>query len=142
MAKKAGLLRAALVIGGTAIAAILSKKENRDLVLNEYNKAKEDPNAYKESVKQKAQGLTEQAKQEYAKAKEDPNAYKENLTSKVQEKAAPYKEKLNEKAAPYKEKFSKNGEVQVEEQKQTFDDEGGANNIHVVTDTNNDVTSK
>lgn len=131
MAKKAGLLRAALVIGGTAIAAILSKKENRDLVLNEYNKAKEDPNAYKESVKQKAQGLTEQAKQEYAKAKEDPNAYKENLTSKVQEKAAPYKEK-----------FSKNGEVQVEEQKQTFDDEGGANNIHVVTDTNNDVTSK
>lgn len=117
MAKKAGLLRAALVIGGTAVAAILSKKENRDRVLEEYNKAKENPEAYKQQVVNKAQDMTQVAKDEVAKVKEDPQAYKSNLVGTV------------------KEKVSK--EDATNEQVSNFDDEGGANNIHVVTDPNN-----
>lgn len=117
MAKKAGLLRAALVIGGTAVAAILSKKENRDRVLEEYNKAKENPEAYKQQVVNKAQDMTQVAKDEVAKVKEDPQAYKSNLVGTV------------------KEKVSK--EDATNEQVSNFDDEGGASNIHVVTDPNN-----
>ena len=40
MAKQAGLLRAALVIGGTAAAAYFSKKENLDRVLDKVNQPK------------------------------------------------------------------------------------------------------
>jgi hypothetical protein len=40
MAKQAGLLRAALVIGGTAAAAYFSKKENLDRVMNKVDKEK------------------------------------------------------------------------------------------------------
>ncbi|MCU7558319.1 YtxH domain-containing protein [Macrococcus capreoli] len=123
------LLKAALVIGGTAVAAFLSKKENRDKVLNEYNKAKQDPKAYADSAKEKAVNLQQVAKEEINKVKEDPNAYKANLSSKVEEKVAP----LKEKAAPYAEKFVKK-DGSIEEEKQNFDDEGGANNIHIVTD--------
>ncbi|QCT75217.1 YtxH domain-containing protein [Macrococcoides canis] len=125
---KAGLLRAALVIGGTAVAAILSKKENRDRLLDEYNKAKQDPKGYADTAKEKAANLQQVAKEEINKAKEDPESYKANLTQKVQEKAAP----LKEKAAPSADKLSKKDSV--EEEKQNFDDEGGANNIHIVTD--------
>lgn len=125
---KAGLLRAALVIGGTAVAAILSKKENRDRLLDEYNKAKQDPKGYAGTAKEKAANLQQVAKEEINKAKEDPESYKANLTQKVQEKAAP----LKEKAAPLADKLSKKDSV--EEEKQNFDDEGGANNIHIVTD--------
>ncbi|MCG7419777.1 YtxH domain-containing protein [Macrococcus epidermidis] len=124
-----GLLKAALVIGGTAVAAFLSKKENRDKVLEEYNKAKQDPKGYADNAKGKAANLQQVAKEEINKAKEDPNAYKANLTSKVEEKVAP----LKEKAAPLADKLTKK-DVTVEEEKQNFDDEGGANNIHVVTD--------
>ncbi|TDM18625.1 YtxH domain-containing protein [Macrococcoides canis] len=132
---KAGLLRAALVIGGTAVAAVLSKKENRDRLLDEYNKAKQDPKGYADTAKEKAANLQQVAKEEINKAKEDPESYKANLTQKVQEKAAPLKEKaapLKEKAAPLADKLSKKDSV--EEEKQNFDDEGGANNIHIVTD--------
>ncbi|TDM23843.1 YtxH domain-containing protein [Macrococcoides canis] len=132
---KAGLLRAALVIGGTAVAAVLSKKENRDRLLDEYNKAKQDPKGYADTAKEKAANLQQVAKEEINKAKEDPESYKANLTQKVQEKAAPLKEKaapLKEKAAPLVDKLSKKDSV--EEEKQNFDDEGGANNIHIVTD--------
>ncbi|MEE1107267.1 YtxH domain-containing protein [Macrococcoides canis] len=125
---KAGLLRAALVIGGTAVAAVLSKKENRDRLLDEYNKAKQDPKGYADTAKEKAANLQQVAKEEINKAKEDPESYKANLTQKVQEKAAP----LKEKAAPLADKLSKKDSV--EEEKQNFDDEGGANNIHIVTD--------
>lgn len=118
---KAGLLRAALVIGGTAVAAVLSKKENRDKLLDEYNKAKQDPKGYADTAKEKAMNLQQVAKEEISKAKEDPESYKANLTQKVQEKTAPLADKLSKKDS-------------VEEEKQNFDDEGGANNIHIVTD--------
>lgn len=118
---KAGLLRAALVIGGTAVAAVLSKKENRDKLLDEYNKAKQDPKGYADTAKEKAANLQQVAKEEISKAKEDPESYKANLTQKVQEKTAPLADKLSKKDS-------------VEEEKQNFDDEGGANNIHIVTD--------
>lgn len=137
MAKQAGLLRAALVIGGTAVAAILSKKENRDRLMEEVNKAKQNPQAYKTQVTEKANNLSQLAKEEVNKAKEDPNAYKANLTDKVKEKAAPVVDKVK-KTQGEEERFPKTQKT-TEEQVTTFDDEGGANNIHIVTDTNNDA---
>lgn len=137
MAKQAGLLRAALVIGGTAVAAILSKKENRDRLMEEVNKAKQDPQGYKSQVTEKANNLSQMAKEEVNKAKEDPNAYKANLTDKVKEKAAPVVDKVK-KNQDEEDRFPKTQKT-TEEQVTTFDDEGGANNIHIVTDTNNDA---
>ncbi|TDL98623.1 YtxH domain-containing protein [Macrococcus brunensis] len=132
MNNKPSLLRTALVLGGTAVAAILSKKENRDMLVNEFNKAKQDPNAYKASLTEKANNLTQVAKEEVSKAKEDPNAYKANLTDKVMEKAAPVIDKVKGNEGD----FPKN-QADTREQVTTFDDEGGASNIHIVTDHSN-----
>ncbi|WP_165981115.1 hypothetical protein [Macrococcus lamae] len=50
MAKQAGLLRAALVIGGTAAAAYFSKKENLDRVMNKVDKAKNSTSSNKKGI--------------------------------------------------------------------------------------------
>ncbi|TDM04577.1 YtxH domain-containing protein [Macrococcus carouselicus] len=135
MNNKPSLLRTALVLGGTAVAAILSKKENRDMLMNEINKAKQDPNAYKANLTEKATNLTQVAKEEVAKAKEDPNAYKANLTDRVKEKAAPVVDKAKGKEGD----FPKN-QADYKEQVTTFDDEGGTSNIHIVTDYSHATT--
>lgn len=72
MAKKAGLFRTLVVLGGTAAAVVLSKKENRDKAQNEYSKYKEDPESYKEK-----------AKTELKKAKENPKGYASNAKSRL-----------------------------------------------------------
>ncbi|TDM07676.1 hypothetical protein [Macrococcus lamae] len=53
MAKQAGLLRAALVIGGTAAAAYFSKKENLDRVLNKVQKSNIDSPGVKPTLAEK-----------------------------------------------------------------------------------------
>ena len=81
MAKKAGLFRTLVVLGGTAAAVVLSKKENRDKLKNEYDKYKEDPENYKASAKEKASEIKDKAQNEYSKYKEDPESYKEKANS-------------------------------------------------------------
>lgn len=107
MAKKAGLFRTLVVLGGTAAAVVLSKKENRDKLKNEYGKYKEDPTSYKESAKEKA-------KNEFQKAKEDPKGYASNAKSRLK----------------------KEDQDPTEQREAKFDDEGGTanNNLRVVTE--------
>jgi hypothetical protein len=63
MAKQAGLLRAALVIGGTAAAAYFSKKENLDRVLDKVNQPKSPGSkpSLADKVKEKAAPLLDQS---------------------------------------------------------------------------------
>ena len=72
------LIRLAALVGVAAAVKKLSEKENRDAVLNEYNKAKENPKEYAQNVQsrvtEKAQEVQGVAKEEYSKAKEDPKS--------------------------------------------------------------------
>src|SRR5699024_1694138 len=88
MARKSGtLLKVAAMLGLAVAAKQLSKKENRDAVVNEYNKVKEDPKGYAQNVQDKFNEQTapyqEKAKKEFGKVKDDPKGYAQN----VQEKA-------------------------------------------------------
>lgn len=98
------LFRIAALVGIGYAATKLSKKENRDRVASEYNKAKEDPKKYAQDVQEKvtesAQEYQEKAKSEYYKAKDDPKGYSEDLQSKAKE----YTEDLQSKA---KDEFGK-----------------------------------
>src|SRR5699024_4402366 len=81
MARKSGtLLKVAAMLGLAVAAKQLSKKENRDAVVNEYNKVKEDPKGYAQDVQNKFNEQTapyqEKAKQELEKAKSKMNAGK------------------------------------------------------------------
>lgn len=48
MAKTTGLFRIIAGVGAAAVAVVLSRKENRDKLKEQYNKYKEDPEGYKE----------------------------------------------------------------------------------------------
>ncbi|KAA1038396.1 hypothetical protein [Macrococcus equipercicus] len=61
MAKQAGLLRAALVIGGTAAAAYFSKKENLDRLLNKSEKANGDSPGVKPTLTEKVKAAAANA---------------------------------------------------------------------------------
>lgn len=45
------LLKAILGVGGAAAAVVLSKKENRDKLKDEYSKYKSNPESYKQNAK-------------------------------------------------------------------------------------------
>lgn len=94
------LLRIAALVGIGYAAKQLSKKENRDRVVEEYNKAKEDPKKYAEDIQEKvtsnASDLSEKAKAEYSKVKEDPKAYTEDVQEKAQEEFDKFKSKSEE----------------------------------------------
>lgn len=101
MARKSGaLLKVAAMLGLAVAAKQLSKKENRDAVVNEYNKVKEDPKGYAQNVQDKFNDQTapyqEKAKQEMEKVKQDPKGYAQNVQSKASEQAGAYKEKAKQ----------------------------------------------
>lgn len=101
MARKSGaLLKVATMLGLAVAAKQLSKKENRDVVVNEYNKVKEDPKGYTQNVQEKFNERTapyqEKAKEEIDKVKQDPKAYAQNVQSKASEQANVYKDKAKQ----------------------------------------------
>ncbi|TVT29759.1 hypothetical protein FO441_05625 [Salinicoccus cyprini] len=106
--KTGGLLKVAAMLGLAVAAKQLSKKENRDVVKNEYNKVKEDPKGYAQNVQEKlskqAGEYQEMAKNEYGKVKEDPKGYAQNVQGKVTEQASGYQEKFTKQAGEYQEK--------------------------------------
>lgn len=136
MAKKSGLFKTLVVLGSTAAAVVLSKKENRDKLKNEYSKYKEDPENYKENAKQKASDLKEQAQGEYSKYKEDPNGYKETAKEKALTEFQKAKENPKGYVSETKSKLKKDSGETTEEREAKFDDEGGSagNNLRVVTE--------
>ncbi|ARJ50038.1 YtxH domain-containing protein [Staphylococcus lutrae] len=127
MAKSGKLFKAILGIGGAVAAVVLSNKQNRENLKQEYQKYKENPDDYKKRAQQKAAQVGETAAQEFNKVKEDPKAY------------------LNEAKEDPKAFFSNkkeqllNGEQrddELEKREAQFDGEGGgnpSNNLHVET---------
>lgn len=132
MAKKAGLFRTLVVLGGTAAAVVLSKKENRDKLKNEYDKYKEDPENYKASAKEKASEIKDKAQNEYSKYKEDPDSYKEKAKTELK------KAKENPKgyASDAKSRLKKEDSDNTDLREAKFDDEGGTanGNLRIVTE--------
>ncbi|MDQ6149543.1 YtxH domain-containing protein, partial [Staphylococcus haemolyticus] len=51
MAKTTGLFRIIAGVGAAAVAVVLSRKESRDKLKEQYNKYKEDPEGYKENAR-------------------------------------------------------------------------------------------
>ena len=132
MAKKAGLFRTLVVLGGTAAAVVLSKKENRDKLKNEYDKYKEDPENYKASAKEKASEIKDKAQNEYSKYKEDPESYKEKAKTELK------KAKENPKgyASDAKSRLKKDDSDNTDLREAKFDDEGGTanGNLRIVSE--------
>ncbi|MCQ9291073.1 YtxH domain-containing protein [Staphylococcus hyicus] len=116
MAKSTSLLRAIIGIGGAALAVVLSKKQNRDVLKQEIDKYKEDPESYKQNAREKVSHVSALATEEFNKVKADPKAF------------------LNQK----KDQFAQNSQVSHDGKREAaFDDEGGgdpSNNLRVVTE--------
>lgn len=136
MAKKAGLFRTLAVLGGTAAAVVLSKKENRDRLKNEYSKYKEDPESYKESAKQRANDIKGKAQDEYTKYKEDPTSYKQSAKEKAKSEYQKVKENPKGYASNAKSRLKKEDQEPIDQREAKFDDEGGTanGNLRVVTE--------
>lgn len=57
MAKTTGLFRIIAGVGAAAVAVVLSRKESRDKLKEQYNKYKEDPEGYKEKCKRLSKSI-------------------------------------------------------------------------------------
>ena len=69
------LFKAVLGIGGAAAAVVLSKKENRDRLKDEYGKYKSNPESYKQNAKDIASQISSKAGETYSEVKQDPKGY-------------------------------------------------------------------
>lgn len=122
-----GLVKLAAIVGIAAAVKKLSEKDNRDAVVNEYNKAKENPKEYAQTVQdkvtEKAHEVQDKAKEEYSKAKEDPKQYAQDVQSKATEQARDYQSKMTEQAKQYQEK------AKTEFNKAKEDPKGYAENV-------------
>lgn len=99
-------------VGAVLGIAYAAKKlaDNKDVVKEEYAKAKEDPKGYAQNVQEKAtakaQDVQVKAQEEYSKAKEDPKAYAQNVQDKASAKAKEVQSKANEQVDAAKTKAS------------------------------------
>lgn len=121
------LLKAILGVGGAAAAVVLSKKENRDKLKDEYSKYKSNPESYKQNAKDIASQISSKANETYNEVKQDPKGY----ASKVKQDPKGF---INEQ----KDRFSNVSEQEEEHVEEArFTDEGAANpsnNLRVVTE--------
>ncbi|MDW8798467.1 YtxH domain-containing protein [Staphylococcus xylosus] len=121
------LFKAIVGIGGAAAAVVLSKKENRDKLKDEYSKYKSNPESYKQNAKDIASQISSKAGETYNEVKQDPKGY----ASKVKQDPKGF---INEQKDRFK-NVSENEEEHIEEAR--FTDEGAAdpsNNLRVVTE--------
>lgn len=121
------LFKAIVGIGGAAAAVVLSKKENRDRLKDEYSKYKSNPESYKQNAKDIASQISSKAGETYNEVKQDPKGY----ASKVKQDPKGF---INEQKGRFK-NASDNEEEHIEEAR--FTDEGAAdpsNNLRVVTE--------
>lgn len=132
-----GLLKIAALVGIAAAVKKLSEKENRDAVMNEYQKAKENPKEYAQNVQskvtEKAQEVQGKAKEEYSKAKDDPKSYAQDVQSKVTEQAKDYQSKMTEQAKQYQEQAKEEIDKMKDESEESESDDS---NIDVETEKN------
>ncbi|WP_462422183.1 YtxH domain-containing protein [Salinicoccus sp. Marseille-QA3877] len=104
----------------TAALLPLRKQENREMIVGEYNKAKENPKGYAQNVQHKvtdkAGQYQERAMNEYNKAKENPKGYAQN----VQEKAKSQVEKVKEDPKSYGKDAKSRVDNRIQSGKQHF----------------------
>lgn len=121
------LFKAIVGIGGAAAAVVLSQKENRDKLKDEYSKYKSNPESYKQNAKDIASQISSKAGETYNEVKQDPKGY----ASKVKQDPKGF---INEQ----KDRFSNVSEQEEEHVEEArFTDEGAAdpsNNLRVVTE--------
>lgn len=121
------LFKAIVGIGGAAAAVVLSQKENRDKLKDEYSKYKSNPESYKQNAKDIASQISSKAGETYNEVKQDPKGY----ASKVKQDPKGF---INEQ----KDRFSNMSEQEEEHVEEArFTDEGAAdpsNNLRVVTE--------
>ncbi|WP_270914852.1 YtxH domain-containing protein [Staphylococcus saprophyticus] len=121
------LFKAIVGIGGAAAAVVLSQKENRDKLKDEYSKYKSNPESYKQNAKDIASQISSKAGETYNEVKQDPKGY----ASKVKQDPKGF---INEQKNRFS-NVSEQEEEHVEEAR--FTDEGAAdpsNNLRVVTE--------
>lgn len=127
MAKGTNLFRVVLGLGGAAAAVILSRKESRDKLKDQYNQYKENPESYKANAKDLANQISSKANETIQDVKSNPKGYVERI--KNDPKAFFEEEKTRFT------NLDENKADDLEEGK--FDDEGGAtanNNLRVVSE--------
>lgn len=79
MAKSSNFLKAVLGIGAATAAVILSRKDSRDRLKQEYDKYKENPESYKENAKDLANQVASKATETFNEVKQDPKGYAEKV---------------------------------------------------------------
>ena len=110
------LFKAIVGIGGAAAAVVLSQKENRDKLKDEYSKYKSNPESYKQNAKDIASQISSKAGETYNEVKQDPKGY----ASKVKQDPKGF---INEQ----KDRFSNVSEQEEEHVEEArFTDEGAA----------------
>ena len=120
------LLKAIIGVGGAAAAVVLSKKENRDKLKDEYSKYKSNPESYKQNAKDIASQISSKAGEIYNEVKQDPKGY----ASRVKQDPKGF---INEQ----KDRFKGVNEKEEHVEEARFTDEGAAdpsNNLRVVTE--------
>ncbi|RIN67054.1 YtxH domain-containing protein [Staphylococcus simulans] len=79
MAKSSNFFKAVLGIGAATAAVLLSRKESRDRLKQEYDKYKENPESYKENAKELANQVASKATETFNEVKQDPKGYAEKV---------------------------------------------------------------
>ncbi|MCY1563743.1 YtxH domain-containing protein [Staphylococcus pettenkoferi] len=109
-------LKVVLGLGGVAAAVLLSRKENRDRLKEEYNKYKEDPEDYKQNAKEVAESYKENAKEAAQNYKEKASS----VASDLQEKAGDTIEEVKKDPKAYAKKVKEDPKGFLNEQKERF----------------------
>ncbi|MDU0419952.1 YtxH domain-containing protein [Staphylococcus simulans] len=79
MAKSSNFFKAVLGISAATAAVLLSRKESRDRLKQEYDKYKENPESYKENAKELANQVASKATETFNEVKQDPKGYAEKV---------------------------------------------------------------
>ena len=79
MAKSSNFFKAVLGIGVATAAVLLSRKESRDRLKQEYDKYKENSESYKENAKELANQVASKATETFNEVKQDPKGYAEKV---------------------------------------------------------------
>lgn len=109
-------LKVVLGLGSVAAAVLLSRKENRDRLKEEYNKYKEDPEGYKQNAKEVAESYKENAKEAAQNYKEKASS----VASDFQEKAGDTIEEVKKDPKAYAKKVKEDPKGFLNEQKERF----------------------
>ncbi len=109
-------LKVVLGLGGVAAVVLLSRKENRDRLKEEYNKYKEDPEGYKQNAKEVAESYKENTKEAAQNYKEKASS----VASDLQEKAGDTIEEVKKDPKAYAKKVKEDPKGFLNEQKERF----------------------